>query len=79
MGNDTNEDGFTGNVTLIRPNLASFTPVIAKGMGTANGTRAQIHSMSGFRQSAAAVNGIQFFMSSGNIASGIIYCYGIKG
>ena len=79
LGNNTNENGFTGNVTLIRPNLASFTPVIANGLGTSVFSRAQIHSMSGIRQSAAAVDGIQFFMSSGNIASGNIYCYGIKG
>ncbi len=44
-----------------------------------NGTPSQVSvEVRGLRLSATAVNAVRFLMSSGNITSGTIYCYGIK-
>jgi len=79
LGNATDETGFTGLATLIRPDLSTFTPFTASGVGADASGGTLLTSSTGFRKSNAVVNGARFLMSSGNIASGTIYVYGIKG
>jgi len=79
LGNAANE-GFVGIVRVINPHTSTFTKVsVTDGMYVdAAGDYSSLSSQGGFaRKENAQVNAIQFFYSSGNIASGEVIMYGI--
>jgi len=79
LGNAANE-GFVGIVRVINPHTSTYTKVSTNDgvYITSNGTVSDISSQGGFiRYENAQVNAIQFFYTSGNIASGEIVMYGI--
>jgi hypothetical protein len=75
-GNDTNEF-ISGNFHLFNPSSSTYTYMrgILVHANTSGGVASQ--TKSGARLSAADVDAIQFLFSSGNIASGTIYMYGM--
>lgn len=79
LGNAANE-GFVAIVRVINPHTSTFTKVsVNDGVYVdANAGYASISSQAGFsRKENAQVNAIQFFYSSGNIASGEVIMFGI--
>jgi hypothetical protein len=71
----------SGLVYLFNPSGTTYTKVLFTMLiGSENGTGTSLYSSiigGGARLSAADVDAIQFFMASGNIASGTIYMYGM--
>jgi len=79
LGNAANE-GFVGIVRVINPHTSTYTKVsVNDGVYVdASGNYASLSSQAGFaRKENAQVNAIQFFWSSGNIASGEVIMFGI--
>jgi len=80
QGGDTGEEGgASGTVEIFGPHLTTKTRVTSS-LGYfhsgSNGDPA-MHLIYGVRDSEADVDAVQFFMSSGNIASGTITMYGL--
>ncbi len=75
LGNGANETA-NGIVYLYNPSASSFAMLQAYGISHNAIPRMNTSYGAGMRRSAAAVNGIRFFLSSGNIASGTIKLYG---
>lgn len=70
---------FDSTVKLYNPlNSSLYTNIRADNIYTATNGQIALATASGRRTSAAAVNAIQFLMSSGNIASGIVRVYGLR-
>jgi hypothetical protein len=78
IGNDTNELGLTGTVQIVRPSVASYTEVKVSSVAVSTAAALEQSFIYGRRDSAAAVNAIRFYFSSGNIASGIFTLYGVR-
>ena len=79
LGNAANE-GFVGIVRVINPHTSTYTKVsVNDGVYVdASGDYSSLSSQAGFaRKENAQVNAIQFFWSSGNIASGEVIMFGI--
>lgn len=79
LGNAANE-GFVGIVRVINPHTSTFTKVsVNDGIYVdAAANYSSLSSQAGFaRKENAQVNAIQFFWSSGNIASGEVIMFGI--
>jgi len=71
--------GLTGELILGNPLSAANWKRITGMLGyTASTNRIVGIPSSSAYQSATAVNAVQFFMSTGNVASGTIYCYGLS-
>ena len=80
LGNAANE-GFVGIVRVINPHTSTYTKVsVNDGVYVDfSGNYSSLSIQAGFaRKENAQVNAIQFFWSSGNIASGEVVMYGIK-
>jgi hypothetical protein len=74
-------DGYCGEVRLFDPSqTTSYKQVTSLFHYTQlqNPSRTTIGHGGGMRQSTAAVNAIRFFMSSGDIVSGVFELYGLK-
>jgi len=79
MNTGTNKRGFTGRGTLFNPGAALFTHMTVEGsLYSSDGNLTRVFTTNA-RESAADVDGIQFYMTTGNIVSGTIYVYGIRG
>jgi hypothetical protein len=77
VGNDTNE-WVSGEVTLYNPAGTAYTVVHANMLPIGpTGVLSNIHG-GGMRISAADVDAVSFLFASGNIASGVIYAYGLS-
>jgi hypothetical protein len=80
QGGDTGEEGgASGTVQIFGPHLTTKTRV-SSNLGFFNsGSEGQpsMQIVNGVRESEADVDAVQFFMSSGNIASGTITMYGM--
>jgi hypothetical protein len=61
-------------------NTNGYRPTVFGTTFSSNGTSVQnmVTMFGGSNSTAAATTGFQFFMSSGNISSGIFRLYGIK-
>lgn len=76
VGGNTDEDGFSGEVSILGPHLAKDTAVQWQGSflhGTAN---YQWSSGAGVRAASEAVDAARFFFFDNSIASGTITMYG---
>ena len=80
IGSDTGEDGYSGTVTLRGAHLTKKTTItaISTDWDSTPASNFGIYVAGGSREAQAAVNGIQFLFSSGNIESGTITVYGKK-
>ena len=79
IGSAAGEDGYSGTITLRGAHLAKKTTITAISTDwDSAASNFGIYVAGGSRESQAAVNGIQFFFSSGNIESGTITVYGKK-
>jgi len=78
IGNAATE-GFCGELTVNRPSsTALHTRAYGNGTYSEGAGLAVMVTFGGSTQDNSAMNGIQFLMGSGNIASGVIRMYGIK-
>jgi hypothetical protein len=78
LGNNANEQGFSGDLRIFGAGLARFTRLTWFGGTTpANGTFTNVFQ-SAERASAADVDAIRFLISGGNIESGTITMYGMR-
>jgi len=78
LGND-NDQCCSGELLLFDPSSTTFVKHFMSRAVTAERTdTAQQGFMAGYANVTAAINGVQFSMSSGNIDSGTISMYGIK-
>lgn len=78
LSNSSTDGGFSGMFMLVNP-LSNSVQKKFYGQGAFTNSSGPIPSnsnVSGTYQSTSAVNALQFFMSSGNIASGVIRIYG---
>lgn len=78
IGNGTNFSS-SGFVDIYNPSAALYCKITSSFSATCSDTYPRINMTAGQRMSAAAVKGIQFLFSSGNIASGDFRLYGIRG
>jgi hypothetical protein len=77
IGNATGEN-FSGVITFANPDATDFLQFEFHGSySESDGQSAGVHG-GGRRDTAGAVTGIRFFMSSGDIASGRFSLYGLK-
>jgi hypothetical protein len=77
VGNDTNEL-VQGSIYLYTPASSTFTTIQSEMLPIGpTGILSRTYG-GGARLSAASVDAVQFLFASGNITSGIIYCYGFK-
>ncbi len=77
VNNDANH-GANGRITMdsTNPGQTHFTGLI----GVYGGTNNRYSNQTGFTTVGTSnVNGVQFYFSSGNIASGTILCLGLRG
>ena len=74
-----NDESISGELTLFNPSSTTFVKhFIANTAFMGNGDYSHNNFVSGYFNLTAAIDEIQFKMSSGNIDSGIIKLYGIK-
>jgi len=78
LGSDTNEQGYSGVIRIIRPSEATYTVITAVGAGVNQSGVVVNTSLGGYRASAAAVDAVRLLMSAGNIESGIFKLYGVR-
>jgi hypothetical protein len=78
IGSDTNETGVCGVLRVFRPAAAEYTNMNFMGGYISSAGVARPVQMFGYRLSAAAVNGIQFLFSSGNVETGFFKLYGVR-
>lgn len=78
MGNDTNENGFSGIVNLYTPSSARYMRMDWRGGYFTASTELVRVDGAGALAVAADVDAVRFLMSSGNIASGSIRLYGLR-
>ena len=76
QGNASNET-LSGNLNIFNPSSTSYTQVHYDGTMINDTGEMRLVSASGQRNSAADVDAIQIFFTSGNIASGVFSLYGI--
>ena len=80
ISNTTSRGGVVGQVRLYNPSgTASHKRFVFHMANPQNGTTASISSTGqGARAATAAINGVRFLSSSGNITSGTIRMYGVR-
>lgn len=80
LATDVSNTGLAGTITLINPLGTTAYKRVVSVLGFTSGTNGKGtgQNMAADRNSTAAINAVRFFMSSGNISSGIIYMYGVK-
>jgi hypothetical protein len=79
MGNSAGEDGYYGNMTVYGAGISDRkTSLTAFGAYFFTDTTVEAESNYNMRNTAGVVNAIRFFMTSGNISSGIITMYGLR-
>ena len=77
-GND-NDQSLSGQLTLFNPSSTTFVKHFIAQVSTLSGDNYNYNNFtSGYCNVTAAIDGVQFSMSSGNLDSGIIKLYGIK-
>lgn len=76
VGNDTNENGVSGNLSIFTPSDAIYTSVYFSTVFRASNGVLYVGNGSGQRMAAADVDAIQLLFSSGNITSGKFKLYG---
>ena len=77
-GND-NDQSLSGELTLFSPASTTFIKHFMAQVSTLSGDNYNYNNFtSGYCNVTAAIDGVQFSMSSGNIDSGTIKLYGIK-
>ena len=78
LGNASNESS-SGNVILHNPSGTTFSKMFqADATGISAGGRGNKTIVGGFYNSTSAVDGVRFYMSSGNIDLGTFKLYGIN-
>lgn len=77
VGSDTNENGASGIVRIIRPHAATYCQIYATGMFVNASGAAGALSMTAVRLAAADVDAVRFLYSSGNIESGEFTLFGV--
>ena len=77
VGTGSGELGFYGSCEILAAHLAKRTFIISNGWSYNSGGNLYHYERVVFRDEAAQVNAIRFFMQSGNIASGTITMYGM--
>jgi len=79
LGNG-NDESISGELTLYNPSSTTFVKhFIYRGAAYFNANGAFDIFSAGYCNTTAAIDGVQFTMSSGNIDSGVIKLYGIGG
>lgn len=78
VGSDTDEEGISGTLHLIRPSETTFTNLWMSGGFNDSLNRASIMISHGYREEAALVDGLRILMSTGNIESGLFALYGVN-
>jgi hypothetical protein len=78
VGSAANENGVSIKIELIRPSESTYTQVNWSGSFVADDAAINPVIAGGNRLSAAAVNAVRFFFSTGNIESGIFTLYGVR-
>jgi len=78
IGNAANENGFSGTVRLLNPSAAKYGEFLWTGGYTNISSALTFVVGYGTRRSAAIVNALRFFFSSGNINSGTFKLYGLR-
>ena len=77
LGNG-NDESISGELTLYNPSSTTFVKhFIDRGAAYFNANGAFDIFSAGYCNTTAAIDGVQFTMSSGNIDSGVIKLYGI--
>ena len=77
-----NDASTSGIVTLYNPSSTTFVKHFigdSQGMGDGSPPYSHRRIVAGYANVTAAIDGVQFAMSSGNIDSGVIKLYGIGG
>ena len=78
VGNE-NDESANGELYLFNPSSTTFVKhFIAIGQGYNHSNYSEIKYVAGYFNVTAAIDAVQFKMSSGNIDSGRIALYGIK-
>lgn len=79
VGNAANEQGASGAITIEQPSLAQYT-CVRNTCDFMSSTTDTVYTFAGMgvRKSAAIVNAIRIFYSSGNVSSGLFALYGVK-
>ena len=79
IGND-NDQSASGELLLFNPSSTTFVKhFLARGNVYHYNNRSQDNFVAGYFNTTSAINGIKFQQSSGNVDSGTIKLYGIKG
>ena len=78
IGSAANENGASMVVQLIRPSESTYTQINWSGSFVADDAAINPVIAGGNRLSAAAVNAVRFFFSTGNVESGIFTLYGVR-
>lgn len=80
INNTASQGGLNGQLRLYAPSNASARKMMVGQfvLPSDASDEYQLSEMRGVRKSASAVNAIQFYMSTGNIASGTFKLYGVK-
>ena len=74
-----NDQCLSGTVELYDPSSTTFVKHFITDFNSSSGDNASDHiQVAGYCNVTAAIDGVQFSMSTGNIDSGIIKMYGIK-
>jgi len=80
-GMDDNDSSISGFVALYNPSSTTFVKHFmgdSQGMGSSTPPTSMQRLAAGYVNVTAAIDGVQFAMSSGNIDAGTIKLYGIK-
>ena len=78
IGNDTGESGTCGEVKLFNPAGTNYCQVSVEAFTIDTSAAPRLNIAGAFRQAAANVDAVRFYMNTGNIASGTFKLYGIK-
>ncbi len=78
IGSDTDENGVSGTVKIVRPSQAAKCQVLIHAGWVLNDGDPRQAVIFGFRDTAADVDAVRFLFSAGNIESGIFNLYGIR-
>jgi len=78
IGNDADENG-SGTLLIFNPSSTTYVKHFIANSNRSSGTFTINDFIAGYMNTASAVDAIQFKFASGNIDSGTIKLYGIKG
>tara|TARA_R100001440_G_scaffold16468_1_gene27988 strand:- start:240 stop:848 length:609 start_codon:yes stop_codon:yes gene_type:complete len=74
------DDNLNGTLHLFNPSSTTFVKMYLSNINYSNNSPASENSfIGGYCNTTTAIDGVQFTMSSGNIATGTFKLYGIKG